>query len=701
MITGVSLASDVISIPASISVVNSESIDKMPSTKLTDIVKKLAGVRVDNDVGFNPRPKIRIRGLNNGTLLMLDNVILSDLDGENRILNSLILYDVERVEVARGGYSSLYGTGAIGGVINFITAMPDSFELKTYAGYGNEFARGTADKNLFKAYVSIGDALFDKKLKLKFSAGYSSTDGYSSFPAILPKSESNIQNINGIVTDKAGNRIIGTGGDRVFQTYDIALKASYELNENNELSGSVRFSSYDYTFKNFQSFLRDNQGNPISLVNNKDYFVGSGYGGIGRYSHIIGNVALLHSFGDASLNVSLSSVNLLSQWQDAQQGIGNQFGGAGTTQDIDTSSNFLDIIYENEYLDNHKFSIGTQFRYYTLTQHQRNMTNWRVSSTRTDSFLHFGSQALVSSVYANVDSVWVDSINFGKFSSSAGVRFDYWQNFGGFFHNYRNNEHQDGIANSVFVPSPKLALAYIPFDNSHSLKLSTSIGSGFRMPTMREFYQFTHGESIWEINHNLKYERALNFEIGAEYVASYLSTSLYYYQIEMFDMIYRSGSGKQDDPFKNINAGRARINGLEYMLSLPLIQNLVLDASYTLTLAKILSNTTRPQSVGKPLAQIPKHMTNLSLSYLPKSGFYASIWAYYAPSFSNDDIGTSPLSNTFGYYENQFSLNSKLGFAFESGFDMNLSFFNITNNRYYDFYRVAGASFYTQISYRY
>lgn len=703
-ITGSALESDVTLIPSNLSIVDSDHITKVSNFRTTDIVKKLSGVRVERDMSFNPRPKIRIRGVNYGTLLMLDNVILTDLEGENRIFNSLALYDIERVEVARGAYSSLYGTGAIGGVINFITSMPDKFQTQAFVGYGNELVKDTADKNVLRFYGNIGDVLMDNKLRVKLSIGYTGTQGYSNFPTILPKSASaSLSDLSGSFKDKANNTIIGTGGDRSFQTYDIALKTSYELGANDEIFGSLRFSSYSYDFGNFVSYLKDQQGNSTHLVGGKDYFVGSGYGGMGRYSHLIGNLGYLHSFESSTLKVSLSSVNLFSIWQDALQGTGDRSGGAGWTQDTDSSSNYLDVIYQDEHSENHKLSLGTQFRYYQFVQDMRNITNWRVNSTRTNTYRKLSAEAFVSSLYANVDSLWLDSENFGKFSSSVGLRFDHWMNFNGnFFDGRRPQDNRSNLTNTISVLSPKLALNYLPLDSqSQTLKLSASIGSGFRVATLRDMYRYSSGSSIWLINQNLKHERALNFELGAEYKNEYFSHSLYYYQIEMFDMIYRAGSGTENDKFQNINAGRGRINGIEYAFTLPLFGELSLEGNYTLTNAVILNNPTRPKSVGNQLAETPKHMTNLFLNYFPKFGFYASLWAHYIPAFFNSDLNNKPLSNTFANYETQFTLNTKLGYAMHSGFDFSVQFSNITNNRYYDYYRVGGASFYAQIGYKY
>lgn len=699
---GSPLESDVVNIPGHLSVIDSEEIHKSPNTKITDIVKKTPGVRIDNDTSFNPRPRVKIRGINYGTLIMLDGIILSDLEGENRIINQIFLEDIQRVEIARGSYSSLYGTGAIGGVINFITTMPNTLETSVIAGYGTEFQSHTADKNLFKIYMSIGDAFFDKRLRIKFNAGYKGSEGYPSFPTYFEPGDNTTQDNdrNGYFVDKAGQTIIGTGGDRNYHIYDTRFKAEYDVSDADMLSFMVGFSSYDYTFKNFISYLKDTQGKPTYLINNIDYFVGSGLGGKGRYSHLYGNLTYTHNFEDSLLKIALSSMNLYSLWQDALHDKdnnmhGDRFGGPGRTQDTDSSSNYLDVIYQSDIFSSHKLAIGSQFRYYTYTQDKRNMTNWLVNSTRTDSFLKFGSEALVASMYVNWEAQWLDNL-----STNLGVRYDYWRNFNGYYFNNQNqlNERKDRVNNNESIFSPKFSMNYAPLE---SLLLKASIGSGFRMPTMRDMYQFTHASNYWDINPDLKKESALSFDIGAEFHTHHITTSLYYYQLEMKDMIYRSGAGKENDPWKYMNAGKGRINGIEWGAFVSLWNDFVLEGNYTLTLAKVLENPARPQSVGKQLIGVPKHMANVALHYMPKYGLYASLWAYYTPAFYNDDANSTPLSNTYGYYESQFNLNAKIGYMWKMGLDASLSFFNLTNNRYYDFYRVAGASFYAQVGYKF
>ncbi len=693
------LESDVAHIHGNVSVVGAKDIQQSPNTKLTDTIKSLSGVRIQNDVGFNPRPSIMIRGINRGTLIMLDGVILSDLEGENRILNQLSLYDVQRVEVARGSFSSLYGAGAIGGVVQFITAMPKGFESQVLAGYGNELVRDSADTNLFRFYASVGDALLQGRLRLKLSGGYTQSGGYASFPAYLSPTDSSLvnnPNLSGYYTDKAGNHIIGTGGKRAYQTYDVRLKAEYDIGDSGLLSAMASVSNHTYDFGHFKSYLYDSTTQrPTHLINGKDYFVGSGLGGMGDYTHILGSLSYTHTMGaDSLLKVSFSSLTLLSLWQDANRDLGgDRYGGAGSTQDIDSTSNYLDVLFRTRFLERHTLSTAAQFRYYTYTQNQRHMANWRDWHTRLDSFRGFGQRAFVASGYVQIDSKWYENL-----SSNFGVRYDYWHNYGGYFFNHESpTQNRDNIESSTSILSPKLGISW---HIASDWLLKSSLGTGFRMPTLRDMYQFTHASNVWAINPDLTQERALSFEIGSEYRGEWLGVSAYYFHTELWDMIYRAGSGTQTHPWQYVNAGLGRIQGIELEGKLALSENLSLEASYSFTNARILQNSAMPYTEGKQLAGVPRHMSSLTLKYLPTIGFYGVAWAYYAPAFFSDDRNSPPLSNTYGYYESQFSLNAKVGYVWRNGIDISLSGYNLTNNRYYDFYRVAGASVYAQIVYK-
>jgi outer membrane receptor for ferrienterochelin and colicins len=112
--------------PASISVITREQLDQQPFVNLQDAVRTLEGVSI---VGGGPNDKdISIRGLpGEYTLILVDGKRQSTRETMNRgtggVQSNLIppLEAIERIEVVRGPMSSLYGSDAIGGVINIIT----------------------------------------------------------------------------------------------------------------------------------------------------------------------------------------------------------------------------------------------------------------------------------------------------------------------------------------------------------------------------------------------------------------------------------------------------------------------------------------------------------------------------------------------------------------------------------------------------
>ncbi len=166
----------------------------------------------------------------------------------------------------------------------------------------------------------------------------------------------------------------------------------------------ISFSNHNYTFGHFKSYISDkNTGESINLVNGKDYFVGSGLGGMGTYSHLLGNLTYQHDFEESYFKISFSTMNLFSLWQDAKQGEGDRYGGAGSTQDIDSTSNYLDMLYRVNLNAIHSLNTAMQFRYYTFTQLNANMTNWKDYKSRTDVYRSYGGKAFVTSAYLSVD----------------------------------------------------------------------------------------------------------------------------------------------------------------------------------------------------------------------------------------------------------------------------------------------------------
>ncbi|WP_070963616.1 TonB-dependent receptor domain-containing protein [Vibrio sonorensis] len=119
--------------PASISVVTSEEIEKLPATDVTTALESVPGVHIAKSSGSEPR--IIIRGLQNQnssngnyTLFLINGRRVSSSEavvrGATFDLSSIPMSAVKQIEVVRGPMSSLYGSEAIGGVVNVILKEP-------------------------------------------------------------------------------------------------------------------------------------------------------------------------------------------------------------------------------------------------------------------------------------------------------------------------------------------------------------------------------------------------------------------------------------------------------------------------------------------------------------------------------------------------------------------------------------------------
>ncbi len=111
-------------IPAGVTIIDRSTIEQRGYTSLVDALSAVPGVRIAQSGGPGAQASVFIRGTNSNQVLVLrDGVPVNDPGDPGGAFNFGVdtLGDVERIEIVRGPMSSLYGSGAIGGVINIIT----------------------------------------------------------------------------------------------------------------------------------------------------------------------------------------------------------------------------------------------------------------------------------------------------------------------------------------------------------------------------------------------------------------------------------------------------------------------------------------------------------------------------------------------------------------------------------------------------
>ncbi len=124
VVTATRVPTPVVDIPAGVTVIDRQTIEERGYTTLTQALAAVPGVHVSQSGGPGGNASVFVRGTNSNQVLVLrDGMPLNDASDASGAFNFGIdtLADVERIEVIRGPMAALYGSGAIGGVINLIS----------------------------------------------------------------------------------------------------------------------------------------------------------------------------------------------------------------------------------------------------------------------------------------------------------------------------------------------------------------------------------------------------------------------------------------------------------------------------------------------------------------------------------------------------------------------------------------------------
>ena len=182
VVTATRTEKEAASAPGSVSVVTKKDMEKRNIKALDEALNTIPGVFSRRGKGMmDTVAHISLRGVPRGnrTLILLDGMPLHSAYTGDVMWGGLASEDVERIEVVKGPFSSLYGGYAMGGVVNVITRMPAKREFTLKTGYGSSWDRGEGLDDLATFYLSCGDK-FKDRLSLFLSYGYKATNGYPS-----------------------------------------------------------------------------------------------------------------------------------------------------------------------------------------------------------------------------------------------------------------------------------------------------------------------------------------------------------------------------------------------------------------------------------------------------------------------------------------------------------------------------------------
>jgi outer membrane receptor for ferrienterochelin and colicins len=272
--------------PIMVAVLDSKSLNNLQVCNLSEGLKFQPGLRVETDCQTCNYTQLRMNGLAGGYSQILINgrPLFSPLMGLYG-MEQLPVNMIERIEVVRGGGSSLYGSSAIGGTVNVITKIPkkDAFELNTtyynINGQSNDYNLNgnatlvnddrTAGVSLFLSHRERDhyDANGDNFSEIPLIENNSIGTNFFVLPADNQKLELSISNLNeyrfgGEITDQPAY-LTQQSEERKHKIWMGSV--DYQINFNNDNSSLITYGAWQNTDRKHYTGIFPNE--PAAIQN--------------------------------------------------------------------------------------------------------------------------------------------------------------------------------------------------------------------------------------------------------------------------------------------------------------------------------------------------------------------------------------------------------------------------------------------------
>ena len=579
--------------PASISVVTREDLEKKNFRDLAEALQDVEGIDVRGATGKTGGFNISMRGMpSDYTLILVDGRRPNPAgettpNGFGAALTSLIppISAIERIEVIRGPMSTLYGSDAMGGVINIITRKV----AKEWGG--SVQVEGSLPKNgdqgaVQKTSFYLNGPIQENKLGLALRGSYLNRDGSD-----LKSSSS-----GGTISDRGPSP---TKSDQ----YSIGARLTLTPIAGHEVWLDVDQAHTEY----------DNRNCELGTLDRLDCDTGSttttysGYADKLKFDRDQYAIGYNGNISIGRIEASLSQVDNKTIGRTIpseafKTGMDRSLAGTGRT--LTSKSTTLDAKIITPILETSLLSVGTQY----------------IDSTATDGIpALYGNGKFNQKTWALfAENEW--SIT-EKLTATGGLRYDHHDKFGGNW-------------------SPR---AYLVWNTSEFITLKGGVSQGFRAPKINDLVDGLsgmsgQGKTLSLGNPNLKPETSTSTELGFLFDNKknwFSSVTVFHNKIKnkmssedcipngvgetfascsMVDWTgYSSAPNARNNPggSYSINRDTGKTWGLELANKFALTPSLQLSANYTWTDSELKD---KGLVVGK-LSDTPKHKASASLNW--------------------------------------------------------------------------------------
>ncbi|MBN4081212.1 TonB-dependent receptor [Caldithrix abyssi] len=528
----------------SITIITSDHIKNSIYNSVAELLSQQEGIYI---VGTGQNPgmiqSIFTRGANsNQTLIMLDGVRITDPSTPNNApdLSELSLANVEKIEIVRGPHSTLYGSSAIGGVINIITkkgTMPGfNVDVEVKAG---TFGNGTSafSENVFLNYTTQAGFYINAEIYNANIKGLDATIDTVTNPNVY-----NIRDKDGL--DKRD--LIGKIG---FKNDKFDVFASYKkTDQRKDIDKRAYIDDDNYTLDFNRNLFTHGASYKINDRLNLKYI-----GGLSDMTRVavddssavddLGNND--HTYFDATYKGSISTNEIQGNLKG--KGLDMVFGGG---------------LY-NETMTFKTYYINTAWAYESMSD----LDTLDLNISTNNIFVHI-----------DLNGILVNE-KFNRFSLALGGRLINHSTFG---------------SNPTYEINPSFKV------NDNAL-IYASYSTGFNVPSLYQLFSpnknFTSG--IARGNKNLKPETSASYEFGfKQKITDNLSFTVAYFNTEVnnaIEYVYLwnkntpvdllSWSDYHGDTY--LNLGQQSNRGIEFSINSKMSNNLYLAGNFSLISGKL------------------------------------------------------------------------------------------------------------------
>jgi len=696
--------------PGSVSVVTAAEMKKRNIQSLDEALNLLPGV-FDNRIKglMGTTSTVTFRGLSGAgrTLLLLDGMPLNDAYSASQPWGGLYAQDMSQIEVVRGPSSSLYGGNAMGGVINFMSRMPEKRESSLSFGYGDGLGSDNAMSNLWSTYASYGDRV--GKFRLYAAFGYRSTNGYPTglvTASSAPTAASGITGATRTSSNTGATRfLVGDTGDNGWWDYSAAVRAQYDLSD----TANVRFSwlrtANRYSYDDPHTYLRNAAGAPVytyrnaantaNVITESSYQSGCGSNIMDTYS--IHAEAL---FGTVEGKFLFGINDQGENWYTTPTSA-TLAGGPGTKSDSPSRTYFTDLQLSAPIMEKHVLTGGFSFRYDTADSNNYPLNAYLDPDSISGASTQWGGgKTQTYSAYLQAEIALMKNLTL-----YAGLRDDYWvsnDGYAGFTGTgARTETYPEKTKNSL---NPKGAIVWKPLEGT---TLRVSGGKAFRAPPLSQLYKTwisTSTYTIYNSNPDLNPETVLAWDIsGEQNLWNGAKIKAAYFENYLSDMIYNLTTpgtttigGRAYSNKRYSNVGGAETRGVELEFEQSIGRNLRLFAGYTYTDSEITEYGPDASLVGKQLVQVPRHMISMGADACYGSASLFISGRYVSRRY-NTDNNSDYVNGVYGSYDPYFIVDLKAAYKVTDWATVSFSVNNLLDREYYTYYVAPGRSFFANL----